>query len=285
MSGNIIVDRAACTGCGLCAKVCGSGAIAVVGGSASPSRPTMCCSCGHCAAICPAGAISANDEGNRREFAVTSFDGDLGPVESLLRSKRSVREFKHEALGRDVLERLVEYAERAPSSGNTRHRRYLVVTDPDRIDAMEHAVLASFKTTLRFLNPVVIEAAKLVGDGLARSLASSREDITLMQEQAANGRSPIFRNAPCVVCVAAPRGDVQARDDCVIALQYMMLYAEAQGLGSCVIGYAQYAHRSVERVVDLPKGHRVYAAGIFGYPQHKYRREIRYVRAPEVIWG
>ena len=78
---------------------------------------------------------------------------------------------------------------------------------------------------------------------------------------------------------------MQARDDCVIALQYMMLYAEAQGLGSCVIGYAQYAHRSVERVVDLPKGHRVYAAGIFGYPQHKYRREIRYVRAPEVIWG
>lgn len=285
MSDNIIVDQAACTGCGLCAKVCGSRAIAVTGGCAAPSRPTLCCSCGHCAAICPAGAISANHEGNRRQFAVTAPDGGLGPVESVLRSKRSVREFKHQALGRDVLERLVEYAERAPSSGNNRHRRYLVVTDPDRIDAMEHAVLASFETTRRLLNPVLLGATRLVDDDLARSLAGSREDIDLMLEEAANGRRPIFRNAPCVVCVSAPSRDIQAGDDCVIALQYMMLYAETQGLGSCVIGYAQYAHRSLGRVIDLPKGHRIYAAGIFGYPRHSYRREIRYTQVPEVIWS
>ncbi|MCX5814712.1 MAG: nitroreductase family protein [Proteobacteria bacterium] len=285
LAGNIMIDSAVCTGCGLCASVCGSSAITVVDKRLTLSKPALCCSCGHCAAICPVGAISARDDINRRAFTVRRPDDGLGPVEVLLRTKRSVREFKDKALARDALERLVEYAEKSPSSSNNRHRKYVVVTDTQQINVMEDAVLKAYKTTLLLLNPVVVGAVKLVDVNLGNVLSTSREDLLAIREEAARGHKPIFRGAPCVICVAAPKDDIQAIDDCIIAQQYMMLYGETQGIGSCVIGYAQYAHRAIERIVDLPKGCRIYAVGIFGYSKYKYQNEIRYERVPEVIWS
>lgn len=284
MSGNVVIDLEMCTACGLCTKVCASDVIEVVHGRVVLGRPTSCCSCGHCAAICPSQAISAETNGSRRAFRTDPLEAGADTVERVLRTKRSVREFTDSPIPVDVLERLVEYAEKAPSSGNTRHRCYVVVTDAARIDSMEQAVAASLAGTARLLTPLLIGAARLVDKDLAASLSVARRDLTHLQERAANGGRPVFHGAPAVVCIAAPGRDVQATDDCVIALQYMMLYAETQGLGSCVIGYAQHAHRAMERVLDLPPGHRLFAAGIFGYPRYKYRREIRYLQPAATVW-
>ncbi|MGD9995686.1 MAG: nitroreductase family protein [Ilumatobacteraceae bacterium] len=44
---------------------------------------------------------------------------------------RSIRRFRTDPVPDDVLERLVHYATRAPSAGNTQLWRFLIVTDPD----------------------------------------------------------------------------------------------------------------------------------------------------------
>ncbi len=279
----IVFRREACTGCGLCARVCSSAAIVMNDKTPVQAWPARCSACGHCAAICPAGVITANPESGSRQFWVEKPAENLSPVELLLRKKRSVREFKSAALDASTLAQMITYAEKAPSSSNQRHRLYGVVTSKEKLVQIEKAVVDAFQAYLKFLNPLFINSISLFSRGQGESLWQTAEDIRFIQAEYAAGRSPIFRGAPCVVFIAAPKTDVQARDDCIIAQQYMMLYAESQGIGSCIIGYAQYAHGAMEKCFSLPRSYVIYSVGIFGYPRYTYQNEIHYEK-PVVIW-
>lgn len=52
-----------CVGCGICADVCGSGAIAMPRDAALPAPvPGACVGCGDCVRECPTGAIIVREE-------------------------------------------------------------------------------------------------------------------------------------------------------------------------------------------------------------------------------
>lgn len=53
----IEIDEERCTGCGLCAKACHEGAIAMVNGKATLAREHFCDGLGDCLPACPADAI------------------------------------------------------------------------------------------------------------------------------------------------------------------------------------------------------------------------------------
>ena len=56
----VVVDSAACVGCGRCLDVCPYGVFAWNGGKAVAQNPDACRLCGHCLQVCPAGAITLN---------------------------------------------------------------------------------------------------------------------------------------------------------------------------------------------------------------------------------
>jgi ferredoxin len=51
------VDPERCDGCGLCVRVCASGAMAIHGDKAFVARPAACVYCGLCERLCPVHAI------------------------------------------------------------------------------------------------------------------------------------------------------------------------------------------------------------------------------------
>lgn len=282
IANNILIDKAKCTVCGSCTKVCGAKTLEIVDNVVIEAN-SMCILCGHCAAICPENAITANQDRNRA-FTVNKYEENVSDIEKLLIGKRSVREFKSKDIERTTLEKLIRYAEKAPSSSNQRKREYFVITDKSKILELEKAVIGKFNSLRIILNPFILNIIRLFSKKLALSLSNVLDDIIQMNKDFETADYPIFRNSSCIILVAAPTSAVQSKDDCIIAQQYMMLYADSLGVGSCIIGYAQYAHKAVAKVLKIKKGYSVFAVSVFGYQKYAYKKEIQYSKPPQTTW-
>lgn len=280
----IALEASKCSGCGLCVEICGSSVIKMENNSPIFHKYEYCCSCGHCVAICPSQALYSDDPSNYRSFRVQKFEPGINVIEKLLKNKRSVREFKDETLSRDTITELISYAEKAPSSANNRHRRYIVIQDKAIIDKAEKSVMSHFIRIGRILTPWFIGITRLFNKKTSREFTSIKTEIVNMKNAYEKGANPIFKGAPAIILIIAPKIDVQAKDDCIIAQQYMMLYGESVGIGSCINGYAQHAHKSLEKLLNIPKDYNIYSVGIFGYSKYTYKNEIIYNFKPKVVW-
>lgn len=279
----IEIDKNKCTLCGNCVKICTENTLEVIDNAIVQTSPGLCVSCGHCAAICPENAIK-DSEDNPRSFTVKNYDEGLTEFEKLLIGKRSVREFRNKEIDKNILEKFIHYAEKAPSSSNKRKREYIVITDKDKILELEKAILKKFNSFKIIINLFVINIIKVFNKKLSQDGLLLKEDIEKMNADFAKGDYPIFHNAPCIVFIIAPNKGLQSKDDCVIAQQYMMLYAQSLGIGSCVIGFAQFAHKTLEKILKIKKGYSIYAVSIFGYPKYIYKKEIQYLKEPPITW-
>ena len=91
------------------------------------------------------------------------------------------------------------------------------------------------------------------------------------------GRDAITHDAPAAIFAHAPTTSSLPQIDCDAALLYVILAAEADGLGTCWNGLLQDAAagahlRGFDRLAKLlrvPAGHRCYAAATIGYPAVK----------------
>lgn len=271
-----VITESLCTGCGLCEKVCPAKAVLLQDKTAAVAKD-RCLSCGHCAAVCPAGAVSSDTAGNKT-FRVEELAGSA--VEQLLQGKRSVREFRDEPIPRAVLEELIRYGELAPSSRNTRGRKYFVITGP-RVSEFEGVVIRGLSRVAAPAKPF-IPLIKLFSKKKAASLASLQKLFSAMQNAYAEGRHPVLCGAPAVICIAGPKSNMQRKDDCVCAEQYLMLYAESIGIASCINGFTQIAHKEAEKYLGVPDTHVIEAVIMLGYPKYRYQKPVRY--ETDVSW-
>jgi len=279
----IEIDPNKCTVCGNCVKICPGKTLEVINKNLEQTKPMSCISCGHCAAICPEDAIISVKD-NPKAFTAQSYDDGLNEVEKLLVGKRSVREYRKKDIDKDMLENFIHYAEKAPSSSNKRKREYIVITDKDKILELEKVMMKKFNSLKIIINPFVSNLIKIFNKKLANNILMLKAGLDQMNIDFANADYQIFRNAPCIVFILGPKKAAQIKDDCIIAQQYMMLYAQSHGIASCIIGYAQFAHKLLEKVLQVKKGYSIYAVSIFGYPKYTYKKEIQYLKEPPITW-
>lgn len=282
---NIIIDQSKCVNCKKCIAVCSSNVLSFDSEKVEISHPEFCVSCGHCAAICLEDAISSHPDNNRNPFVTKQIPTDISKDHLLFHSKRSVREFKNQILSKDQMEELIKYGEKAPSSENLRKRMYYVITDKNKIVDLERSVVKIYKNLLRILNPLLLTLVSLWNKKTAAELRNLVIDFKRLVDEQKQGLNPVFRDAPCVICIAAPTNSVQSKDDCLAAQQYMMLYGHTCNIGSCIIGYAQYAHKTLEKNLKVPKGYSIFAVTIFGYAKYAYEKEIEYTNKVNISWS
>lgn len=275
MESKITIDKETCILCGRCVEVCGSKTLEIIDNTIVQTLPELCIACAHCANVCPTDSISEN-QNSFHHFSVNNLSPELSDIEKLLQTKRSVRNFLVKDIDDKTIEKMIFYAEKAPSSSNARKREYIIVTDKNKILEIEKETLNNYNTILKILNPTILRIIKIFSKNLHKNLSAVKTDVLQMNAQFATKEYPIFRDAPCIVFIIAPKNEIQAQDDCIIAQQYMMLYAHSINIGSCIIGYAQYMHKKLEKLLNISKNKSIFAVSTFGYSKHIFTKEIQY---------
>ena len=223
-------------------------------------RQGLCIRCQHCLAVCPTAALSilGVNPDESAEILPPAPDG----LENLIKSRRSVRRYRPEAVERAVLDRLMEAVAYAPTGKNERKVRFTLVDDPE--------VMARIRVlTMDGIRRAVDE------DGLPDGMEFFAKFLTAWDQ----GRDIIFREAPHMLIASSPREATSGEADPFIALSYFELMAASLGLGTVWCGYACWALQSVVpelgRRLGIPSDHRSMYVVMFGWPAVRYARAVQ----------
>jgi nitroreductase/Pyruvate/2-oxoacid:ferredoxin oxidoreductase delta subunit len=273
----ILFDKHKCTSCGTCVNVCPENVLMFhneKGPSPSETFEIGCIRCGHCIAVCHKDAITHHLITMEGFASIERPQVTPDAMARMLNSKRSIRIFSKRQIPQDLIEKLIEVAAKSATDNNSQDRGFAVVTERDRIENMEEAIVNYYKNLLFWLKPIIRRILLLFMPRVIRGFEMSMDDLRKMVHQWDEGDRPVFRNAPCVIFIHAPKNNPMSKDNCFVALQYLMLLAQCHGLGSCMIGYATGAPDALKEHLPIPDEHEVFAATTLGYSKVRYRKTV-----------
>jgi len=246
----ITIDQKECIGCGTCVRVCLPGQIRLKENVATFIGDD-CLKCGHCAGVCPVNAVKVDGWND----TVVSYD-DLGyrattsQLLSLIRSKRSTREFKTDKISHEDIETILQAAKYTATAKNLRTMKFVVL-----------------EGNLQSLALRAVQALQKNGTA----------PIGSMVEKTLNGEDGIFFNAPTVILVADKITKDFEGNNAYLAASKMELVAETLGIGSCYIGFFARAllfDEELKKDVGIDEDYKVYAVLALGYPDVEYLRTV-----------
>ena len=276
----ISIDQKKCIRCGACVALCTGDVFELTDTGAEAVSPERCWRCGHCVAACPVDAVAHS--AFPLEACPLIDSPALPSVEQLtaaFRERRSNRAFKEKPVPRDLLEELLDITRWTPSASNARAIRWLAIDDPKRIAAFSRGTIAVLGRMAqlvrnRVLRPIL---TLVLGKKTAKKARRSAASYHRLTARLARGEDPIFFHAPVLLIAHGRKRMRFERDDAVYAAYNLMLAAERLGLGTCQIGFFQFAlshSRRLRLALGLPKGRRAEVVLVLGYPKFSFRRML-----------
>jgi len=251
----VYIDREKCIGCGLCAPDCLGKAISLDSGKAEIIKG--CFMCGHCVAICPTQAVSFVGEKygeNDVEPIGPGFGIGSDTMLHAIKARRSIRQYKNQAVSRAELETILEAGRFSPTASNAQNVRYMVFSaETEELRRISMEVLRSYEHDDEAF-------ARLFPPPLSRDRIDFADDNFL------------FKGAPVVVLTISPNV-VNA----TIAAANMELQACSMGLGMLYVGiFVRMAAgcKPIRDFLGLDDGEQVVNCLCFGWPDVEYRRTV-----------
>ena len=171
-----------------------------------------------------------------------------------IRKRRSIRDYKHDGMPEEVLNRLLEALRLAPTGGNRQPFKFLVVRDA----ATREKVAAACRW-----QPAMPNGQTFVADAPVVIVAcgSEKDAVTRFNKD----------GAPFLTIGAAPdeidKDAVEYNNlmavDMAIALDHLTLVAAEEGLGTCWI--AALDERELKRILSVPEEMRLLFVMPVGY--------------------
>ena len=283
--GQPTVDAARCLRCGRCAAICPTEVLLPdsVAITVDNSINFGCIACGQCMTVCPNGSITVTgrdlspadltDLPSREERATPP------QLAALMRSRRSIRRFSDREIHRAIIERIVEAAACAPMAIPPSEVGITVVNGRAKVAELSRDVAKGYAGLLKFMDN---GAARLLGRVLMKRTTYDRFDSFIIPlarvivDGDRQGKDYVLYHAPAALIFhVSPYTDTADAD---IACTYAMLAAEAEGLGSCMIGCtAPILARSADlkQKYRIPERHTPALVLILGYHDGAHKKGIK----------
>jgi len=253
------VDVAKCIQCDVCVKDCPSGIIRREGIVPETTEGT-CLECQHCLAVCPSGAISVF--GLKPKNSLLLLEGTIPSyqqMKTLVRGRRSVRQFLDEDLPSTLIDGLLADLAHAPTGRNARDLTFSLVPNRESIGILREKLIEAIEA--RQSSGTVFNAF------IAAAVTAYRND----------GKDMLFRGAPHLLIVSPGEKAICAHEDTVLALAYFELLAQSANLGTTWCGVIKFIADMVPQTRELlglaPDAY--FYAMMFGKPAVSYARTVQ----------
>ncbi len=258
------IDAEKCTECGLCVKECPVGIIEMDGlPTIKSEKEAQCMKCQHCLAVCPTGALSILGKDPEDSIPTPRELPDAKLLKDMMKTRRSIRKYKKEALDPAFIYDLLKTASYAPTGHNDNGVHFTVIEDAETMTKLRDMSYASIKQAG--------ENGEIVGP------MSFIYDFQKLWEL--YGQDIIFRGAPHLVIASVPNNHISPVEDAMIALSYFEILANANGIGTQWNGLVKYAINDVNPdlrdMLGIPEDHKIGYVMLFGKPATKYKRSIQ----------
>ena len=197
---------------------------------------------------------------------------DFEAVFNLLKSRRSVRRFTDQKPSREQIEHLIEVACWAPSNHNRQGWKFLVFADAEQIFSLADRVRRSLREQLAKINHLTAaQKEELV------YFAGAFEKAPVMI-LAMHKKPPAMAKTLLASAGASASGEILST---AMAVQNLLIGAEAMGLATCVMTAPLLAGEVWNALEDLPAGYEHNCIVALGYagesPEPPRRKKLRHV--------
>ena len=270
----VSIDKTKCNNCGLCVLRCPGVYSKVDNEIVARADASNCIACGHCISLCTSGAI-VHSEMNMENFPIVNEAANFETATFIqfIRNRRSHRHFKSKAIPRADLETLIDACRYAPTGGNAQSIEIIVLENREKIKRLSDYTVNFFIDAGDNV-PQIMEQLAAEGKAPPAFLERIRQYGERFKLARAEGKDPIFHEAPVVMIFHAPQDRGAPKDDCVIASTTLSLLARTMGIESTYIGLLVGAAKDnpdIHSELILPPGNEILSVLIMGYPRLKYQ--------------
>lgn len=240
----VTINNEKCIGCGKCVSDCVGSHLRIENGKAVPGS-AGCIGCGHCYAICPMEAVTVSGVEPDQGELVSMTEFDSARLLQAMKSRRTIRQFKPDAVEPEKLQMILEAGRYAPTGSNSQTVNFTILGS--RQEEIEGICVNTFRK----------------GVGAAGKLSDFLKNFKIDDRF-------FFKGAPLVIVVSS-----KSAVDAGLASSYMELMAESLGLGVLYSGFFIACTRMLPKlrgILKLPKGHKAVTCMVIGYPNVKYCR-------------
>jgi len=178
-----------------------------------------------------------------------------------IKDRRSVRFFKPDPIPKELIEKIIDAGNWAPSVGNLQPWRFVVIETENLRQRLRDIAIPKWKNVIEILKDDEPERYEIYSKNMAR------ED-------------PVYYSAPTIIFVIGP-----SITNCALACENMMLAAHSLGLGSCYVGWGSLIlfDNEIIEILDLKKEENIIGPIVMGYPEkypkppHKDEPDIKWV--------
>ncbi|MDH4231574.1 MAG: nitroreductase family protein [Nitrospirota bacterium] len=188
----------------------------------------------------------------------------MNAILDAIKMRRSVRSYEPKSVGKDILDKIIEAGNQAPSAMNSQPWRFVVVEDKE--------------TRKKLLTAALPNAAKIL-EGIKDADPERYESI---KKRYSEMEDPIYYSAPVVLFVIG--AGRHADHSCPLACENVMLAAYSLGLGSCWVGFGSMVtdDAAIINLLELKDDEKIFGPIVIGYP--KVYPEPPQKKSPVVKW-